>query len=310
MNPKAIAISARPLLVASFVLALISGVAQAQLMVDMKLSKKNYVEHEPVMATIQVRNLAGHDMILSGPGGAGWLNLDILRGTEMVHPRPNAPKLKSRALKAGASFTTEVNLGRFYPLAMPGNYGVTASVYYPPLKRYIPSQRTVVNVRRAKVLWSREFGVPQGNNRPIRFRKFSLLSYRDRDSSSVYVRLSERDDSSVLATYSLGRALVSYQPGVFVDASNRLNVLHLGGPQFYAHSIVDSDGDLVRQDYYKQVSGSTPRLINQSGSIVVRGGVKTDRNGIAATQFSSPMNERNPGRVRNGTERPPGLPPR
>ena len=148
-----------------------------------------------------------------------------------------------------------------------GDFGVTASVYYPPLKRYFPSRRNLVKVRRAKVLWTRQFGVPQGNNRPIQFRKYSLLSYRDSNRSNLYVRVSTKDDARVLATYSLGRALVSYQPNVDIDANNRLNVLHLGGPQFYAHSIVGTDGSLIRQDYYKQVNGSTPALTNLSGSI-------------------------------------------
>ena len=146
------------------------------------------------------------------------------------------------ALKAGGVYTTTVNLGRHYPLALPGDYGVTASVYYPPLKKHFSSQRNLVKVRKAKVLWSQSFGVPRGQNRPIEFRKYSLLTFRDRDTSELYVRVSAEDDSLVYSTYSLGNVLRSYQPKVDIDSSNQLHVLHLAAPERYVHSIIGTSG--------------------------------------------------------------------
>ncbi|MGI9243067.1 MAG: hypothetical protein ACR2RV_19880 [Verrucomicrobiales bacterium] len=300
---------ARPLVLTAVCLtcALFSNVAQAQLMVDMELNKKSYVDHEPITATIRVKNIAGHDLILSGPNGGGWLNFDVRRGNNGLSLRPDAPTIRPHALKAGATHTTTVNLGRYYPLGLPSNYAITASVYYAPLKRYFSSTRQLVNVLKAKSLWFQSFGVPQGNNRPVQFRKYSLLSFRDRNSSELYIRVASEDGGVVYATYSIGRVLRSFEPNVDVDSANRLNVLHLGGPQFYAHTIVDTDGTLVRQDYYKEAGGSRPELKNQGGSIVVRGGVKTDRHGIAGTPQASPGQEK-VNRVRGGNERPEGLP--
>ena len=309
MNLKAVAPGLHPLLLISLALALLGSAAQAQLMVDMQLSKKNYVDHEPIMATIKVKNLAGHDLILSGPGGGGWLNFDLRRGNSGLSRRPDAPNLKPRALKAGGTFVETVNLGRFYPLGLPSNYAVTASVYYPPLKKYFSSQRRLINVTKAKTLWNQTFGLAMGNNRPVEFRKYSLLSFRGRDYSSLYVRVASQDESTVFATYSLGRVLRAFQPNVDVDSSNRLHVLHLGGPQFYAHSIVDTDGSIIRQEYYKETQGSPrPELKNQSGSIIVRGGIKADRNGVASVPKTNTRDSGN--RIRNATERPPGLPQR
>ena len=313
MNLKAIAVPARPFFLITLLLTLAGTAAQAQLMVDMQLDKKNYVDHEPITATIRVKNLAGHDLILSNPRGGGWLNFEVLRGNNGISRRADAPTMKPHSLKAGATFTTKVNIGRYYPLALPANYAVTASVYYPPLKRYFSSQRRVVNVLKAKSLWAQNFGVPQPNNRPIQFRKYSLLSYRDRNTSELYVRVSSQDGQSVLKTYSIGSVLRSFSPNIDIDASNRLHVLHLGLPQFYAHTVVDTDGTMLRQDYYKQTGGSKPELINQAGSITVRGGLKTDRHGTTGPSLSTPPTA--PGatpsnRPRNATERPPGLPSR
>ena len=287
--------------------ACLSGMAQAQLMVDMQLTKKNFVDHEPITVTVRVKNIAGHDLILSGPDGGGWLNFDVRRGNSGLSQRPDAPTIKPHALKAGATHTATINLGRYYPLGLPSNYAITASVYYAPLKRYFSSPRQLINVLKAKTLWDQSFGVPQGNNRPVQFRKYSLLSFRDRNNSTLYVRVASEDGGLVYSTYSIGRVLRAFEPNVDVDSSNRLHVLHLGGPQFYAHTIVDTDGTLVRQDYYKEVGGSRPELKNQAGSVIVRGGVKTDRHGIAGTPQATPT-QQEVNRVRGGNERPEGLP--
>jgi len=300
---------AHPAVLAALCLSsvLFSGVAQAQLMVDMQLNKKNFVDHEPITATVRVKNIAGHDLILSGPNGGGWLNFDVRRGNNGLSLRPDAPTIKPHALKAGATHTTTVNLGRYYPLGLPSNYAITASVYYGPLKRYFSSPRHLINVLKAKSLWSQAFGVPQGNNRPVQFRKYSLLSFRDRNRSELYIRVASEDGSAVYATYSIGKVLRSFEPNVDVDSANRLNVLHLGGPQFYAHTIIDFDGTLVSQEYYKDANGSRPELKNQGGSVIVRGGIKTDRNGIAGTPQAAPT-EQEVNRIRGGNERPEGLP--
>lgn len=309
MNLRTIA---RPAVLACLCLALISGAARAQLMVSMQLDKDIHVDHEPVMATIQVKNLAGHDLILGGPGGGAWLNFDLRRGNSGLSKRPDAPTMKPRALKAGAIYTTTVNLGRYYPIALPGDYGVTASVYYPPLKKHFSSNRNLVKVRKAKVLWGQSFGVARGQNRPIEFRKYSMLTFRDRDTSELYVRVSAQDDSLVYSTFSLGNVLRSYQPKVDLDSANRLHVLHLAAPDRYIHSIIDTNGRPEPFRFYKSANGSRPILVNQSGTIVVRGGVKTDRHGsVGLPQTASsglPSRPAPSSGPRSTSDRPPGLP--
>ncbi len=313
MNLKTIALPLRPAVLACLCIAMLGGAAHAQLMVDMRLEKKTHIDHEPVMATIQVKNLAGHDLILSGPGGGAWLNFDIRRGNNGLSKRPDAPTMKPRALKAGAVYTTTVNLGRHYPLALPGDYGVTAAVYYPPLKKYFSSRRNLVKVRKAKTIWSQSFGVPRGQNRPIEFRKYTMLTFRDRDTSELYVRVSAQDDSAVYSTFSLGNVLRSYQPKVDIDSANRLHILHLGAPERYVHSIIDTGGTPEPHKFYKPAAGDRPILVNQRGNILVRGGIKTDRHGqvgLPRTASSLPGVAAPSNRPRSTSERPPGLPQR
>ena len=144
MNSNTVARRPRLLVLATLVFAMFGSLAHAQLSVQMAFNKKNYVEHEAIIATVKVKNLAGHDLILSGPDGSGWLNFDVRVNNHGLSQRRDAPRIKPRALKAGAIYETSINLGRYYPMANPSNYAITASVYYPPLKRYFPSRRSVI----------------------------------------------------------------------------------------------------------------------------------------------------------------------
>ena len=308
MKSRTIAPPLRLFALGALALAMFGPAAHAQLMIDLKLSKKTYVEHEPILATVSVKNLAGHDLILSNRGGGGWLNFDLRRGNSGISQRQDAPKLKPRALKAGSTFTETVNLGRYYPLGLPSDYAVSASVYYPPLKKYFSSPRRLIRVNRAKTLWKNTVGIPQGNNRPIQFRKYSLLEFRDGKRSDLYVRVSSEDDTVVYSTRSIGGVLRSFAPNIDVDSANRLHVLHLRAPQIYAHTVIDTDGMLLRQDYYKDSQGSRPKLKNLGGSLHVRGGFKTSRTGVASTVPQGVPRDTNPNRIRKASERPAGLP--
>jgi hypothetical protein len=267
-----------------------------------------------------VRNLSGTDLILSGPSGGGWLNVDIDidngkgNARKSLSQRPDAPNLKPISLKNGTTYKTTVNLGRFFPLAKTNNYGIKVSVYYPPLKKYIASGRVVANVYKPKNLWNQDFGVsdPRSEDRPLHFRNYALLSFKDRDTSNLYVRVASDDGFRVFRTVSLGNVLRSYDPNIDIDSSTRLHVLHLGAPQLYAHTIIDTDGSLVSQHYYKHISNSSkPKLSNKNGRFSVSGGIKTDRHGLAGTPQAAPVfNPGDTNRVRNATERPAGLPQR
>jgi len=309
MNLNPIAAPLRPLVLAVITLGLCATASQAQLKVDMSFTKKKHVAHEAVEVTVTVRNLSGQDVVLSQPGGGGWLDFTVTSGNRGLSRRPGAPIFKPIALKAGSKISKSIDLGQYYPLALPDSYAVTASVYYGPMKKFISSSRQLFYVTRARPFWAQTFGIQNGN-RPIEFRKYTLLLYNDKHSS-VYVRVSSDDDSMVYATYSLGNLLNNYDPKVDVDAANRLHILHLTSPKIYTHSIIGPDGTPESQKFYKETARSRPTITNRGGGIRVSGGVPFDpRNphGNSRPGIASPGDNNDPNRIRSATERPEGLP--
>src|SRR6266545_7685649 len=51
--------------------------AEAQIQVDLKFKRLQYIAYEPVMATLAITNLAGRDIDLHDAGGQSWLGFEI-----------------------------------------------------------------------------------------------------------------------------------------------------------------------------------------------------------------------------------------
>src|SRR5438876_6243240 len=91
--------------------------------------------------------------------------------------------------------------------------------------------------------------------------------------TSLYVRVEDKENSLVYATYSLGRVIAFDEPHAEVDRDNRLHVLQCSAPRVWSYSVVALDGSLLRHASYSQTR-SVPRLRRTAdGSVAVSGGM-------------------------------------
>jgi hypothetical protein len=51
--------------------------AEAQIQVELKLPRLQYIAYEPVMAALGITNLAGRDIDLHDMGGQSWLGFEV-----------------------------------------------------------------------------------------------------------------------------------------------------------------------------------------------------------------------------------------
>ena len=68
------------------------------------------------------------------------------------------------------------------------------------------------------------------------------MTNRFPDHTSLYVRVEDKENSLVYATYSLGRVISFDEPHAEVDRKNRLHVLQCSAPRMWSYSVVDLDG--------------------------------------------------------------------
>lgn len=252
---------------------LFAASAQAQIQVELKLPRLQYIAYEPVVAKLAITNLAGRDVDLNG-GGQPWFGFEIT-GSEGQPIAPVALNKGEAALgiPAGKTVTQKINLTPLYPIHDFGTYRVRAHVYFADLNKFFYSQTKVFQVTDARPIWQKTVGIPEGNSGRGDTRTYSLLSNRFPDHTALYVRVEDKNSGVVYATYSLGRVIAFDEPQAELDRANQLHILHCAAPRSWAYSHVGLNGELLAHSSFME-SKTRPRLRHAAdGTVLVMGGM-------------------------------------
>jgi len=280
-----------------FVFILLLAVrAEAQIQVELKFKRLQYIAYEPVVAMIRITNLAGRDVDLHDADGQSWFGFEVTGGEGQQIP-PNTPDNAQASLKieAGQKVTQRIDLGPLYPVHDFGTYHVRAHIYFADLGKFFYSGTKVFEVTDARPIWQQTVGIPEGASAPGNARTFSLLTNRFPDHTSLYVRVQDKDTGIVYATYSLGRAIAFEQPQAEIDNANQLHVLHCAAPRAWSYSRVGLNGELLAHSSFMEAK-TRPRLVHAAnGEVAVRGGVLESPAAQTARDTAPKLSERPPG---------------
>src|SRR5438445_13621947 len=96
---------------------LIAVRGEAQIQVDLKFKRLQYIAYEPVVVTLSITNLAGRDIDLHNANGQSWLGFEIT-GSEGQPIAPISAENGRESLKiqAGQRVTHQINLTPLYPV--------------------------------------------------------------------------------------------------------------------------------------------------------------------------------------------------
>src|SRR5690349_20476990 len=122
-------------------LALLGGATalRAQIQVELKFSRLQYIAYEPVFATIAITNLAGRDVDLRDVGEQKWFGFEVTgREGEPIAPDGTVPQPPLH-IEAGKRVTQKINLTPLYPVHDFGAYHVRAHIYFSDLNRFFYS---------------------------------------------------------------------------------------------------------------------------------------------------------------------------
>jgi hypothetical protein len=280
-----------------FVFILLLAVrAEAQIQVELKFKRLQYIAYEPVVAMIRITNLAGRDVDLHEADGQSWFGFEVTGGEGQQIP-PNTPDNAQASLKieAGQKVTQRIDLGPLYPVHDFGTYHVRAHIYFADLGKFFYSGTKVFEVTDARPIWQQTVGIPEGASAPGNARTYSLLTNRFPDHTSLYVRVQDKDTGIVYATYSLGRAIAFEQPQAEIDNANQLHVLHCAAPRAWSYSRVGLNGELLAHSSFMEAK-TRPRLVHAAnGEVAVRGGVLESPAAQTARDTAPKLSERPPG---------------
>ena len=246
--------------------------ADAQIQLELKFKRLQYIAYEPLIATVRITNLAGRDIDLRDDGSQHWFGFEITGAQQQliapVAQNPDPPL----HIEAGKTVTRNINLTPEFPLHDLGTYHVRAYIYFADLNKFFYSPTKVVQVTDARPIWQKTVGVPDGLPGAGETRTYSLLSNRFADHTALYVRVEDKNTGAVYSTYSLGRAIAVDEPQAEVDGMNQLHVLHCSAPRTWAYAHIGLNGELLKRSTFMQVK-TQPRLRHTAdGAIAVHGG--------------------------------------
>ncbi|MEM9481491.1 MAG: hypothetical protein AAGA58_17715 [Verrucomicrobiota bacterium] len=288
----------------SAVAFLAAPVAHAQLIVDLQFEKNVFIAYEPVPVTVTVLNRAGQDVVLAGPNKTNWLSFHIERDHELVAPARKMPTFKPVLIREGETYQKTVMLNSIFQIGDYGTYRVRGSVYLPSFQSFHSSNEKKINITSGTKVWHQGYGQRNFSTGGANLREYSLITHRTGSTSELYVRVRDQDQRRVLSTYSIGKLVNIDEPQVTLDGENNLHVLHMGAPKAYAHTVIDGDGNVLKQEVYRDSQRSKPILkVNQVGGVRVEGGMPDDPAKRAVMEKDAGSNV-----VRQASERPPGLP--
>ena len=254
-----------------FVLVLATA-AEAQVQVDLKFKRLQYIAYEPVVATVAITNLAGRDIELRDADGQSWLGFEITGSEEQpIGPLNGANREPPLRIQAGQRVTRQIDLTPIYPVHEYGAYHVRTNIYFADLQKFFYSGTRVFEVTDARPIWQQTVGVPDGGGSGD-VRTYSLMTNRFPDHTSLYVRVQDKDTGVVYATYSLGRTISFEQPQAEIDRANQLHVLHCEAPRAWSYARVGLNGELLQHTSFMETK-TRPHLVHSGGGeVAVRGG--------------------------------------
>ena len=243
--------------------------ARAQIQVDLKFKRLQYIAYEPVIATVRITNLAGRDIELRDDNDQHWYGFEVTANDgRLLAPLVQLPEAPLQ-IAAGTSVTRKIDLTERFQVGDPGVYHVRANVYFADLNKYFYARAKVFEVTTARPIWQKTVGVPGSDE----VRTYSLMTNRFSDHTSLYVRVEDKSRGLVFSTYSLGRVIAFDEPHAEIDRENRLHVLQCAAPRLWAYSVVGLDGKLLQRADYAQTRNAPHLRRLEDGRVAVAGGV-------------------------------------
>lgn len=269
-----------------------AATARAQIQVDLKFQRLQYVAYEPVTAQVKITNLAGRDVDLRDDSGQHWFGFEVT-GQDQQLVAPNSQESEPPLhIGAGQTVTRKINLTPMFPVHDFGAYHVRANIYFADLNKFFYSPAKVFQVTDARAVWQRTVGVPEGLPGAGGTRTYSLLSNRFPDHTSLYVRVEDKKSGVVYSTYSLGRVIAYDEPQAELDRMNQLHVLHCAAPRTWAYSHVGLNGELLKHSTFLQTKAQPHLRRTNDGSVAVHGGMLDQPVAQAAPANAPKLSER------------------
>jgi hypothetical protein len=249
----------------------------AQVTVNLTLEQEQFLPSEALPVTVHIANRSGQPLHFGAD--ANWLTFSVESVDNFVVSKNSDPPVQGEFdLDSSQVATKRVDLAPYFAVSRPGRYRIIATVRIKDWNTEVTSPSCSFDVINGAKLWSQVFGVPLTagvTNREPEVRKYTLeeANYL-RSQLRMYVQVSDESGERVFKVRAIGPMVSFSQPESQLDRFSNLHVLYQSGASAFTYSVIDPNGDIVRQEIY-DYRDVRPRLrADADGNIVVYGGVR------------------------------------
>jgi len=251
--------------------------ASAQVAVDVVLEQEQFLPCESLPVAVRITNRSGQPLHLGAE--PDWLTFSVeTTGGSVVVRKSSVPVQGEFDVGSSQMATKRVDLAPYFDLTRQGGYRVTATLRIKDWNVAIPSPSQSFNVIDGAKLWSQTFGLPttaEATNHIPEVRKYTLeeANYL-RSQLRMYVQVSDESEARIFKVRAIGPMVSFSQPEAQLDRLSRLHVIYQSGARIFTYSVINPDGDIIRQEIYDYLK-TRPRLrVDDDGKITVLGGVR------------------------------------
>lgn len=249
----------------------------AQVTVSVTLDQDEFLPSEPLPVAVHITNLSGQTLHFGA--NPDWLTFNVeAEDNFIVVKTANPPVQGEFKLDSSEVATKRVDLAPYFDLKRPGHYRIIATVHIKDWNTDVVSAPKGFDIVNGAKLWSQVFGVPLPagvSNRPPEVRKYTLEEANYLHSQlRMYVQVSDESGAIIFKVRAIGPMVSFSQPEAQLDRASDLHVLYQSGASSFLYSVINPDGNILRQETYDYLN-VRPRLrVGANGDITEYGGVQ------------------------------------
>lgn len=250
----------------------------ADIIMRLDVPRSCYMLYEPVAVNLALRNTSGQALIFGSEAEfKGYMEVEL---TDM-QDRPlkgsgTKVALNGMILRPGVNQSIRINISKWLDMNRVGYYKLRLFISHPMLKNEYQSNQVTFDIAQGKVLWSRNFGVPQLEKSPVMGQPLPMRSYTIKtlqDKSDTHLFLLVEDKEKIYAMKNLGRLLGRETPSCELDALNQLHILLPVTTKLFHYQVFDWKGNREVERVYRTAE-RPPILFRdvKNGSVKIIGG--------------------------------------
>jgi hypothetical protein len=248
----------------------------AQVTVSLTLDQDQFLPSEALIVAVHITNQSGQPLHLGAD--PDWLTFSMEAEDDFIVAKNSDPPVQGEfELDSSQVATKRVDLEPYFDLRQSGHYRIIATLRIKDWNTSITSLPQGFDVINGAKLWSQVFGLPLPpgvTNRPPEVRKYTLEEANYLHSQlRMYVQVSDESGTTIFKVRPVGPMVSFSQPEEELDRSSNLHVLYQSGAASFMYSVINPNGDIVRQEVYDYLN-VRPRLrVGDDGGVAVYGGV-------------------------------------